>query len=111
MLTSESQRARLKMPEKFHWLRCHCGTRVCSIDQCQDKCATYVLDLRQIRKLFGQDALRKHTSESVLGVSELLCTGVQGNTQEHKQGNAREMCSCWETVNKVNFRLRGDRQG
>ena len=43
--------------------------------------------------------LRKHTSESVVMVSELLCTGVQGNTQEHKQGNAREMCSCWETVN------------
>ena len=42
--------------------------------------------------------LRKHTSESVLMVSELLCTGVQGNTQEHKQGNARETCSCWETV-------------
>ena len=43
--------------------------------------------------------LRKDTSESVLMVSELLCTGVQGHTQEHKQGNAREMCSCWETVN------------
>ena len=48
--------------------------------------------------------LRKHTSESVLMVSDLLCTRVQrtrvqGNTQEHKQGNAREMCSCWETVN------------
>ena len=37
-------------------------------------------------------------SESCL-VNELLCTGVQGNTQEHEQGNAREMCSCWETVN------------
>ena len=54
---------------------------------------------RQIRKLCGQGALRKHTSESVLMVSELLCTGVQGHTQEHKQGNAREMCSCLKTVN------------
>ena len=34
-----------------------------------------------------------------LAVSELLCTGVQGNAQEHKQGNARGMSSCWETVN------------
>ena len=38
----------------------------------------------------------EHTGESVLVVSELLCTGVQRNAQEHKQRNAREMCSFWE---------------
>ena len=65
------------------------------------KCATYFLDKRQNRKLFGQGAMRKHTSESVLLVSELLCTGVQGNTQNTNKENAREMCSCRETVNKV----------
>ena len=41
----------------------------------------------------------EHTGESVLAVSELLCADVQRNAQEHKQGHAREMSSCWETVN------------
>ena len=43
--------------------------------------------------------LRKDTSESVLMVSELPCTGVQGHTQEHKQ--MRVKCAhLWETVNR-----------
>ena len=63
-----------------------------------DKCATHVLDKNKSESCLDK-RLRKHTRESVLMVSELLCTGVHVNTQEHKQGNAREMCSCWETVN------------
>ena len=37
----------------------------------------------------------KHASESVLVVSELLCTGVQANTERHTRKETREMCSCW----------------
>ena len=36
-----------------------------------------------------------HASESVLVVSELLCTGVQANTERHTRNETREMCSCW----------------
>ena len=34
-------------------------------------------------------------SESVLVVGELLCTGVQANTERHTRKETREMCSCW----------------
>ena len=37
----------------------------------------------------------KHASESVLVVGELLCTGVQANTERHTRNETREMCSCW----------------
>ena len=37
----------------------------------------------------------KHASESVLVVGELLCTGVQANTERHTRKETREMCSCW----------------
>ena len=33
----------------------------------------------------------KQASESVLVVGELLCTGVQANTETHKEGNARNV--------------------
>ena len=36
-----------------------------------------------------------HASESVLVVSELLCTGVQANAERHAKNETREMCSCW----------------
>ena len=36
-----------------------------------------------------------HASESVLVVGELLCTGVQANTEIHTRNETREMCSCW----------------
>ena len=36
-----------------------------------------------------------HASESVLVVGELLCTGVQANTEKHTRNGTREMCSCW----------------
>ena len=36
-----------------------------------------------------------HASESVLVVGELLCTGVQANTERHTRNETREMCSCW----------------
>ena len=35
----------------------------------------------------------KHTSESVLVVGELLCTGVQANTEEHTKKETREVRS------------------
>ena len=35
------------------------------------------------------------TGKSVLVVSELLCTGVQANTERHTRKEMREMCSCW----------------
>ena len=41
----------------------------------------------------------KHASESVLVVGELLCTGVQANTERHTRKETREMCSCWDTNN------------
>ena len=37
----------------------------------------------------------KHASESVLVVGELLCTGVQANTERHTRKETREMCACW----------------
>ena len=37
----------------------------------------------------------KHASESLLVVSELLCTSVQANTERHTRKETREMCSCW----------------
>ena len=37
----------------------------------------------------------KHASELVLVVGELLCTGVQANTERHTRKGTREMCSCW----------------
>ena len=37
----------------------------------------------------------KHASESVLVVGELLCTGVQADTERHTRKETREMCSCW----------------
>ena len=37
----------------------------------------------------------KHASKSVLVVGELLCTGVQANTERHTGQKTREMCSCW----------------
>ena len=40
-------------------------------------------------------ALAKHASESVLVVRELLCTGVQANTERHTRKETRERCSCW----------------
>ena len=36
-----------------------------------------------------------HASESVLVVGELLCTGVQANTERHTRKETLEMCSCW----------------
>ena len=36
----------------------------------------------------------KHASESVPVVGELLCTGVQTNTERHTRKETREMCSC-----------------
>ena len=68
------------------------GTRVCSMKM-SDKCATYVLDGRQIRTLFGQGACANTQ------VSQ-CCWSVNCCVQAWE--NAREMCSCWETVNKVN---------
>ena len=40
-------------------------------------------------------ASAKHASESVLVIGELLCTGVQANTERHTRKETREMCSCW----------------
>ena len=40
-------------------------------------------------------APEKHASESVLVVGELLCTGVQANTERHTGKETRGMCSCW----------------
>ena len=37
----------------------------------------------------------KHASELVLVFGELLCTGVQANTERHTRKETREMCSCW----------------
>ena len=37
----------------------------------------------------------KHASESVLVVGELLCAGVQANTERHARKETREMSSCW----------------
>ena len=37
----------------------------------------------------------KHASESVPVVGELLCTGVQADTERHTTKETREMCSCW----------------
>ena len=37
----------------------------------------------------------KHASESMLVVGELLCRGVQANTERHTRKETREMCSCW----------------
>ena len=37
----------------------------------------------------------KHASESVLVVGELLCTGVQANTERHTREETREMWPCW----------------
>ena len=34
-----------------------------------------------------------HASESVLVVGELLCTGVQANTERHTQGTKRAKCA------------------
>ena len=36
-----------------------------------------------------------YASESVLVVGELLCTGVQADTERHTRKETREMCSCW----------------
>ena len=73
-----------------------------------DKCATHVLDKGKSESCLVK-APALHTDELVLVVSELLCTSVQGNTQGHKQGNAREMCSCWETVNTEHVFVEGNR--
>ena len=37
----------------------------------------------------------KHANESVLVVGELLCTGVQANTERHTRKETREMSACW----------------
>ena len=76
-----------------------CGTRVCSMTV-SDKCATHVLDRRKSESRLAK-APAQHTCESVLVVSEFLSACVQENTQRHKPKNAREMRSCWETVNNT----------
>ena len=57
-------------------------------------CATHVLDKGKSESCLVK-ALAKHASESVLVVGELLCTGVQANTERHTRKETREMCSCW----------------
>ena len=47
-------------------------------------------------------ASAKHASESVLVVGELLCTGVQANTERHTRKETREMCSFGDTNNNNN---------
>ena len=59
-----------------------------------DTCATHVLDKGKSESCLVK-APAKHASESVLVVGELLCTGVQANTERHTRMETREMCSCW----------------
>ena len=51
-----------------------------------------------------------HASESVLVVSELLCTGVQANTERDTRNETREMCSVGDT-NKNSHWMRNDSRG
>ena len=53
----------------------------------------------------------KHASESVLVVGELLCTGVQANTERHTRKETREMCSCWGYERHSSSRKSGEWRG
>ena len=57
-------------------------------------CATHVLTKAKTESCLVK-APAMHASESVLVVSELLCTGVQANAERHTRNETREMCSCW----------------
>ena len=50
----------------------------------------------------------KHASESVLVVGELLCTGVQANTERHSRKETREMCSCWGYKQQLDVAVVGE---
>ena len=50
----------------------------------------------------------KYASESVLVVGELLCTGVQANTERHTRKETREMWSCWGYKQHSSSRKSGD---
>ena len=75
--------------KKYHGLRYHCETRVCPMTM-SNKCATHVLDRGKSESCLVK-APAKHTSGSVLVVSELLNTSVQANTErDTKPRNTRE---------------------
>ena len=74
-------------------LRALCGIRVYSMTM-SDTCATHVLDKGK-SEICLVKAPARHASESVLVVGELLCTGVQANTERHTRKETREMWSCW----------------
>ena len=71
----------------------HCGIRMYSMTM-SGTCATHVLTKANPKSCLVK-APAKHASESVLLVGELLCTGVQANTERHTRNGTREMCSCW----------------
>ena len=53
-----------------------------------DTCATHVLDKGKSESCLVK-APAMHASESVLVVGELLCTGVQANTERHTRNETR----------------------
>ena len=67
-----------------------CGIRMYSMTM-SGTCATHVLTKAKTESCLVK-APAMHASESVLVVSELLCTGVQANTERHTRNeNARNV--------------------
>ena len=81
----------------------HPGTQPCSATTVEHACARCQDQTGALRMFFDTNesesclvkAPAKHASESVLVVGELLCTGVQANTERHTRKETRAMCSCW----------------
>ena len=64
--------------------------------RCQDQTgALHMFATQMSPKAVWSRRLRNMQDESVLVVGELLCTGVQANTERHTRKETREMCSCW----------------
>ena len=79
------------------------GMKPCSATTVEHACARCQDQTGALHMLYDTNesesclvkAPAKHASESVLVVGELLCTGVQANTERHTRKETHEMCSCW----------------
>ena len=89
----DSQLAQLNNPSMQP---CSATTVEHACARCQDQTgALHFFTTQMSPKAVWSRRPAKHASESVLVVGELLCTGVQANTERHTRKETREMCSCW----------------
>ena len=92
-MIADSQLAQLNCPE-MHPCSATTVEHACSVSG-SNRRAAHVLRHKMSPKAVLVKAPAKHASESVLVVGELLCTGVQANTERDTRKETREMCSCW----------------